>query len=172
MRSGSMNSSVLSGFKSEMPRSELNSLSTRLGAIRLREDFNSVRVQVGNAAPHKLWPGSWLNHFLCELLGEASKLQSLLFSTHNFLSTSKVYFGLLFPQEVELLKVTCWISIHPSAQLNLCMDLVAGKVWATYYVNMSILPMQKVQKSLAPHVKFILILPNILHFATRPAMSK
>ena len=70
------------------------------------------------------------------------------------------------------LEVTCWSSIQPSAQLNLYIDLVAGKVWANYYVNMSMLPMQKVQKSLAPHVKSILSLPNISHFATRPAMSK
>ena len=30
-------SSVMSGFKSEMPQSELNSLPTNLGATRLRE---------------------------------------------------------------------------------------------------------------------------------------
>ena len=53
-----------------------------------------------------------------------------------------------------------------------CIDIVAGKVWVNYYVNMSMLPMQKVQKSLAPHVKCILTLPNISHFTTRPAMSK
>ena len=47
VRSGSTKSSVLSEVKSAMPRSELNSLSTRLGAIRLREEFSSVRVQVG-----------------------------------------------------------------------------------------------------------------------------
>ena len=49
VRSGSTKCSVLSEFKSAMPRSELNSLSTRPGAIRLREEFSSVRVQVGNA---------------------------------------------------------------------------------------------------------------------------
>ena len=38
-----------SEFKSEMPRSELNSRWTRLCAIRLHEELSSVRVQVGNA---------------------------------------------------------------------------------------------------------------------------
>ena len=56
VRSGSTKCSVLSEFKSAMPRSELNSLSTRLGAIRLREEFSSVRVQVGNATHPRLWP--------------------------------------------------------------------------------------------------------------------
>ena len=64
VRSGSTKCSVLSEFKSAMPRSELNSLSTRPGAIRLREEFSSVRVQVGNATHPSLWPGSWLNHFV------------------------------------------------------------------------------------------------------------
>ena len=43
----------------KVPRSDLNSLPTRLGANRLIEEFNSQRVK-----PAKLWPGSWLNHFV------------------------------------------------------------------------------------------------------------
>ena len=65
VRSGSMKIPVLSEFKSAMPRSDLNSLPTRLGAIRLGEEVSSVRVQVGNATHPRLWPGPWFNHFVC-----------------------------------------------------------------------------------------------------------